>query len=151
MPFCPTCRQEYVSGVLTCSDCGVVLVPALPPLPPVEGPEAEQAEAEEAGEADVGGELVEVWRSHGEIEAQVIRALLESNGIRSIFRGEALRITHGFTMDGLAEVRILVRAEDAERAREIVAAEGVVECPSCGELVRIRDTACPSCGGRLQE
>ncbi len=151
MPFCPTCRQEYVEGALTCSDCGVVLVPALPPLPPVEGPEVERAEAEEAGRADAGAELVEVWRSHGEIEAQVIRALLESHGIRSTFRGEALRITHGFTMDGLAEVRILVRSEDAERAREIIAAKGMVVCPACGEPVRAGDAVCRSCGERFEE
>ena len=66
--------------------------------------------------------LVEVSRAYGEMEAQVIHSLLESHGIESMLKGEALRITHGFTMDGLAEVRILVRPEDAERAKEIIAA-----------------------------
>lgn len=151
MPFCPTCRQEYVEGVLTCSDCGVVLVPALPPLPPVGGPDAERAGAEETGRADASAEPVEVWRTHGEVETQVLRALLESHGIETMLSGEALRITHGFTMDGLAEVRILVRAEDAGRAREIIAAKGMVGCPACGEPVRTGDAVCRSCGERFEE
>lgn len=151
MPFCPTCRQEYVDGVLTCSDCGLVLVPALPPSSPAEGPELKVTETEGIDEGDADAEPVEVWRSHGELEAQVIRALLESNGITSILSGEALRITHGFTMDGLAEVRILVRAEDAERAREIIAAKGMLMCPACGEPVRADDAFCRSCGERLEE
>ena len=63
---------------------------------------------------------MEVSRAYGELEAQVIHSLLESHGIVSMMRGEALRITHGFTIDGLAEVRILVRPEDAQRAKEII-------------------------------
>lgn len=149
MPFCPTCRQEYVEGVMSCSDCGVALVPTLPP-PSVDYPDSgrdEMETVEEGREAD----LAEVWRSQGEFEAQVIRALLDSIGIRSVIRGEALRITHGLTMDGLAVVRILVRAEDAERAREIILAEELLECPKCGASVRAGDTACRSCGERLEE
>ncbi|MGA1867166.1 MAG: DUF2007 domain-containing protein [bacterium] len=64
--------------------------------------------------------LVEVWRTHGEVEAQVIRSLLESNGIKAILAGEALRFVYGFTLDGLAEVKILVKSEDATKAREII-------------------------------
>ena len=66
--------------------------------------------------------LVEVWRTQGEIETQVIRSLLESNGIRTMLSGEAMRFVGGFTLDGLAEVKILVKAEDAPRAREIITA-----------------------------
>jgi ribosomal protein L32 len=150
MPFCPTCRQEYVEGVLACSDCDVALVPVLPPLSPDQGPELEAGEAR-GEEGDAGAEPVEVWRSHGEIETQVLRGLLESHGIETMLSGEALRITHGFTMDGLAEVRILVRARDAERAREILAAEGALECPKCGRSIRAGETVCRSCGERFEE
>lgn len=34
MPFCPSCRLEYVAGVERCDDCGVRLVEKLPPEPP---------------------------------------------------------------------------------------------------------------------
>ncbi len=67
-------------------------------------------------------DLVEVAKVQGEMEGQLIRSLLESSGIDSVLSGEALRLTHGFTVDGLALVRVLVRAEDAETARGIIAA-----------------------------
>ena len=66
-------------------------------------------------------DLVEVCTAQGDINAQVIRSMLEGSGIDSMISGESTRITHGFTVDGLAEVRILVRSEDAERAKELVA------------------------------
>jgi hypothetical protein len=36
-------------------------------------------------------------------------------------RGEALRNTHGLTLDGLGMVEIVVSDEDEERARELLA------------------------------
>ncbi len=65
-------------------------------------------------------DLVEVWQASGETNAQIIRSLLESYGIESLIEGESLRLTHGFTINQLGLVRILVRAEDAERARELL-------------------------------
>jgi hypothetical protein len=64
--------------------------------------------------------LVEVYTAHGETEAQMIRSMLEGSGIDSMLRGETTRITHGFTVDGLAEVKIIVREEDEERAKEVL-------------------------------
>lgn len=66
-------------------------------------------------------ELVEVCRVHGDMNAQMIRAMLEGSGIDSMLSGESTRLTHGFTVDGLAEVRILVREEDAQAAKELIA------------------------------
>lgn len=65
-------------------------------------------------------ELVEVWRASGETNAQIIRSLLNSYGIESLIEGESLRLTHGFTLNTLGLVRILVRAEDAEQARGLL-------------------------------
>ena len=66
------------------------------------------------------GGPVEVARVQGEMEAQVIRSLLESSGIFPMLSGEALRITHGLTIDGLGEVRILVRSSEADKARRVI-------------------------------
>ncbi|NIO29565.1 MAG: hypothetical protein GTO29_13540 [Candidatus Latescibacteria bacterium] len=66
--------------------------------------------------------LVEVWKAQGETEAQIIRSVLEGDGIESMLSGESVRLTHGITVDGLAEVKILVREEDETRAREVIAA-----------------------------
>ena len=65
-------------------------------------------------------ELVEVWRASGETNAQIIRSLLQSYGIESLIEGESLRLTHGFTLNTLGLARILVRAEDAEQARDLL-------------------------------
>jgi hypothetical protein len=67
-------------------------------------------------------ELVEVWKAHGEMNAQHICSVLEGDGIDSMLSGESVRLTHGITVDGLAEVKILVRKEDEKRAREVIAA-----------------------------
>ncbi|MGD8413230.1 MAG: DUF2007 domain-containing protein [Candidatus Latescibacterota bacterium] len=67
-------------------------------------------------------ELVEVHKAQGEIDAQMIRSVLEGDGIDSMLSGESVRLTHGITVDGLAEVKILVRKEDEERAREVIKA-----------------------------
>ena len=104
MPFCPRCRSEYVEEEAVCGECGVRLVTSLP----------------EEGEGEACGELVEVWRAPNELDAQMIKALLEGSRIRCMLSGESLRLTHGITVDGLAEVRILVRADEEKRAREII-------------------------------
>ncbi len=56
----------------------------------------------------------------GEFDAQQVRALLEAHGMACEFRGEALRMTHGLTLNGLGEVRIHVRLEHVARARELL-------------------------------
>ena len=65
-------------------------------------------------------ELVEVWKGWGENDAQFIQSLLESFGIASILRGESTRLTHPVAVTKLAEVRVLVREEDEEKARELI-------------------------------
>lgn len=132
MPFCPKCRAEYVEGTVACDDCGVALS-AEPPEP-------------RAG----ASALVEVWYTHGEMDAQLMRSLLESSGISSMFSGESLRLTHGFTVDGLAEVRILVREEDAKRACEIISSlDGMRQCGECGRPAHEKDAACHYCKKQL--
>jgi hypothetical protein len=63
-----------------------------------------------------------VFVASGEIEARQIQAFLEAEGVASFTRGEALRKTHGLTLDGLGAVEILVAEEDESRARELLAA-----------------------------
>ncbi len=103
MPFCPECKAEYLDEVTDCEDCGIPLVDSLIEM-----------------EEDTETVLVEIWCAPNEIEAQMVKALLEGNRIECVLSGESLRHTHGITFDGLAEVRILVRADEARRAEEIV-------------------------------
>jgi len=64
--------------------------------------------------------LVEVYRASGEMEAQVIRSLLEYHGIPCLLKGDAARNIYGLTVDGLAEVRIMVWERMADRARSLI-------------------------------
>lgn len=132
MPYCPKCKSEFVDEAVVCDDCGVSLVAEL-----------SVAEAKPPNVA----ELVEVWRTQGEVDAQLIKALLEGNRIDSMISGESLRLTHGLTVDGLALVKILVRPEDARRSSDIIAStEGVTQCPKCELPVLETDAVCWNCG-----
>jgi len=62
-----------------------------------------------------------VFVANGEIHAQQVRAFLESAGIPTSVRGEALRNTHGLTLDGLGTVEISVPEAEVSRARELLA------------------------------
>jgi hypothetical protein len=62
-----------------------------------------------------------VFVASGEVEAQQVRAFLEAAGISTAERGEALRKTHGLTVDGLGAVDILVAEADVAQAREMLA------------------------------
>jgi len=66
------------------------------------------------------GKLIEVYRAAGEMEAQVIRSLLEQYGIPCLLKGDAARTIYGLTVDGLGEVRIMVRESMAEKARRLI-------------------------------
>ena len=68
--------------------------------------------------------LVEVYRASGEMEAQVIRSLLEYHGIPCLLKGEAARNIYGLTVDGIAEVRIMVWGKVADKARSLIKGKG---------------------------
>lgn len=73
------------------------------------------------GEDSVHSDYVAVASVHGLIEEAQICSFLESNGIPTRVRGEALRKTHGITVDGIGAVEIEVPAQFAQAARELIA------------------------------
>jgi len=62
-----------------------------------------------------------VFTASGELQAQQVRAFLQSAGIASEVRGESLRKTHGLTVDGLGMVAVVVSDIDEARARSLLA------------------------------
>jgi hypothetical protein len=64
---------------------------------------------------------VVVFTAQGEPEEQQVRSFLGAHGITTWVRGEALRKTHGLTLDGLGQVEIMVAAEDENEARALLA------------------------------
>lgn len=65
-------------------------------------------------------ELTIVFRSPSEIEARVVRGLLETHGIPSLLSSDVPRSIFPLVIDGLGDVRISVRPEDAEEAERII-------------------------------
>ena len=70
--------------------------------------------------------LVEVYSSLSDIEAQVIKSLLESYGIPCLLKGNAASSVHMFTVDGMGEVRVMVWDSVQEKARELIMGKGYV-------------------------
>ena len=65
---------------------------------------------------------VVVFTAQGEIEETQVRSFLAAHDIPTIVQGEALRKTHGLTLNGLGAVEILVAAEHEEEALRLFAA-----------------------------
>jgi hypothetical protein len=66
-------------------------------------------------------ELKELCRVWGPFEADIIKSFLESHGISCLVRGRMVPFVYPFTVDGLAEFKILVAEKDLETARELLA------------------------------
>jgi hypothetical protein len=79
-----------------------------------------------------------VFVANGELHAHQVRAFLEAGGIETSVRGEALRHTHGLTLNGLGSVEILVAESDAESARALLrsADAGEFRLPDVVEIRR---------------
>ncbi len=65
--------------------------------------------------------LTTVYVASGQLEAEIIKGRLESEGIPAILRYEAAGLIYGFTIDGLGQVEVQVPSSLAQHAREILA------------------------------
>jgi len=64
--------------------------------------------------------MVEVYRAAGDIEAQVIKSLLESYGIPCLLKSKAAPSVHTFAIDGMGEVKVMVGERMVEKAKRLV-------------------------------
>ena len=64
--------------------------------------------------------LVEVYKANSEMEAQVIKGLLESYDIPCLLKSNAAPSVHVFTVDGMGEVKVMVWDSMSDRARELI-------------------------------
>jgi ribonuclease III len=65
-------------------------------------------------------ELTVVFRSASDIEARIVRGLLESHGIESLVSQGSPRSIFPVQVDSIAEIRIAVRPDDADEARRLI-------------------------------
>ena len=58
-----------------------------------------------------------VW---GPVEAEVIKSLLESQGIACILKGLVVQSIHAFSVNGLGETKIYVDEADLKLAKQLI-------------------------------
>jgi hypothetical protein len=102
MPYCPNCHAEYSIGLIRCEQCGE----NLPVLPFTKKPSINEDTQK----------LVPVAAFPSVVEADMIKELLETNGIQTMIRGESDPIG---TTSGAAPTELLVLEPDLERARAL--------------------------------
>ena len=66
-----------------------------------------------------GDALVVVYTSAGPLAAEIAKSKLASEGIEAMLKSEA-QSAFALTVDGMGEVQVLVRAEDARKAQRIL-------------------------------
>jgi hypothetical protein len=117
MPFCPSCRCEYLEGITECPDCQVALVERLPEPPPA---------TPARSEADL--EQVELCVILGEIHAQLLQDRLREEGLPSRLQAAGLFTDAVFAnaiypsnvIGGqLAAARVMVNRGDLDRAKQV--------------------------------
>ncbi|MEO8258590.1 MAG: ribonuclease III [Acidobacteriota bacterium] len=82
-------------------------------------------------------DLIIIFRAHSDIEASVVRGLLEAHGIPSVLASDVPHSVFPLTISTLAEVRISVNQDDADEARRIIESHRI-ELPG-GRVLRLRD------------
>ena len=82
-------------------------------------------------------DFVAIFRTHSDIEAHIVRGLLETHGVMSVISSDGAHSIFPLSVDGLSTVRISVHADDAEEAQRIIEAHRT-ELKN-GQVVRLRD------------
>jgi hypothetical protein len=72
-------------------------------------------------------ELIAVYTAQGHPRAHVIKSKLEAAGIPAMLSYDSASLVFGLTVDGIGKVRVLVRPEDVEEARKLLAEEEIPE------------------------
>ena len=103
--FCPKCGRNYPPNVQWCEHCAVKL---------------EDANTVETTSELFKQDTVTVHIAENPLQAELLREILESNGIMSTLVGEVPSSVFPFTVDGLARVRVIVLQSAADEATKII-------------------------------
>ena len=102
MAFCPNCEAEYREGIQRCPDCDLELVEELTP------------ENRVHDRSDAQPVVFQSFKTSA--EAELVRDLLEQNGVRAFVEGSEFAVIPGSFS---AEVVLMVDERDLERAKEV--------------------------------
>jgi ribonuclease-3 len=82
-------------------------------------------------------ELVVIFRTQSDVEASIVKGLLDAHGVRAVLSSPVTRSVFPLTVNELGEVRLSVHTGDADEARRIIDSHRT-ELPA-GRVVRLRD------------
>jgi len=82
-------------------------------------------------------DLVVIFRTHSDIEAQIVRGLLETHGIMSMISSDVPHSVFPLSVNDLGEVRLAVHHSEAEEASRIIESHRT-ELKN-GQVVRLRE------------
>jgi len=140
MPYCPACRLEHEEGQKSCTNCdGALSAGTMPRTPAV-------------GAAALDEKWTPLMRVRREDNAEIIRGLLESDGIPcEVIDKMAAQLPLPVSAT-LSRFEIWVPEDMAADARNAlnVAREGTVPCPACGHMSAAEESTCEYCGGALR-
>ena len=85
----------------------------------------------------VVADLIVIFRTQSDVEASIVRGLLEAHGLPAVVLSDVPHAIFPLAINGLGEVRISVRADDADEARRIIESHRTA-LPD-GRVVRLRD------------
>ena len=103
--FCPRCGRNYPQKESWCEKCNVRLV---------------DSRTLDATKELFEQDSVTIHIAENPLQAELLRAILESNGILCTLVGEVPSSLFRFTVDGLAKVRIVVLSSIADEAKKII-------------------------------
>lgn len=116
MKRCPKCQRTYEATEVECTDCRVAL-------------EESNPELNEPTEASMTGRWQLLRTAANDIEANIIRGILETAGIPSRLEAETATRLYGITSGALGGIRIYVPADAWKSAQDILDADIVPEDP----------------------
>lgn len=105
MPYCPVCKYEYTEGIAKCPDCEAELVAELPPEPKPR---------------IMDEEMVPVFTAKDEVEARIVRGILQEAGIAVWEKADIVKLVHPVIVGPLAEEVLAVPASRVEEARRLI-------------------------------
>lgn len=71
-------------------------------------------------ESERDEEIVVLTKAQGDFDAQLLRGVLESEGIEAMIKLGVSQNVYPLTVNGLGEIRVCVFRRDLERAREVL-------------------------------
>ncbi len=86
-------------------------------------------------------DLIVIFRTHSDVEANIVRSLLDAHGVQSMLSSDVPHSVFPLTINGLGEVRLSVLASEADEARRII--DSHRSEVGKGEVVRMRDDFAP--------